>query len=303
MAEWADTLSEEDRNMRGQRTVNGCWKTAVVTIMMLGAAGVGAQSAPELPQPSPKARVEQRVGVTDFAVAYSSPGVKGRPIWGELVPYGELWRTGANAPTTLQASRDFTFGGVRVPAGTYAIYTIPGKDEWAVILNSNATGSQRDYDEKKNVARVTVKPAASPPRERLTFIFADTSDDASRLDLEWEKVRVSVPITVDTKNYAGGNIDATLNDAWRPHFASARYLLDSGGDLGKALGYVDTSIAIKPTWWNNWVKAQILAKQGKRSDAVAAAEQAQQLGRDDQVFKEFFQSQVSTAIAEWKKPS
>ena len=93
----------------------------------MGRALPGAQSAPELPQPSPKARVEQRVGLTDFAVAYSSPGVKGRPIWGELVPYGELWRSGANAATTLQASRDFTFGGVRVPAGTYALYTIPGK--------------------------------------------------------------------------------------------------------------------------------------------------------------------------------
>jgi hypothetical protein len=112
-----------------------------------------------------------------------------------------------------------------------------------------------------------------------------------------------VPITVDTKAYAAANIDASLNDAWRPHWSSARYLLDTGGDLNKALGYVDTSIAIKPTWWNNWVKAQILAKQGKRSDAIAAAEQAQQLGRDDQVFKDFFQSQVSAAIAEWKKPS
>lgn len=291
--------------MRGLGRFFGRWQTVLAaTPWLLWSASAGAQPAPDLPQPSPKARVEQRVGVTDFAVSYSSPGVKGRPVFGALVPYGELWRTGANSATTLQSSRDFTFGGVHVPAGTYALYTIPGKDEWAVILNSNATAAgTRDYDEKKNIARITVKPADSPFRERMTFIFSDTTDDSSRLDLEWDKLRVSVPITVDTKAYAAANIDSSLNDAWRPHWASARYLLDTGGDLSKALGYVDTSIAIKPTWWNNWVKAQILAKQGKRSDAIAAAEQAQQLGRDDQVFKDFFQSQVSAAIAEWKKPS
>jgi Protein of unknown function (DUF2911) len=291
--------------MRGQRGFIGARRAILAGLALaLAAAGARAQSVPELPQPSPKARVEQRVGLTDFAVAYSSPGVKGRPIWGELVPYDELWRSGANAATTLQSSHDFTFGGVRVPAGTYALYTIPGKDEWAVILNSNATASgTRGYDEKKNVARVSVKPAAAPFRERLTYLFADTTDDGSRLDLEWEKRRISVPITVDTRAAATGNIDTALAEAWRPHFNSARYLLDSGGDLDTALDYADTSIAIKPTWSNNWVKAQILAKQGKRSDAVAAAEQAQQLGRDDPVFKEFFQTQVANAIAEWKRPS
>ena len=192
-----------------------------------------------------------------------------------------------------------------MPAGTYALYTIPGKsDEWVVVLNSNATAAgTRGYDEKKNVARVSVKPAAVPMRERLTYLFADTTDDSSRLDLEWEKVRVSVPITVDTRAAATANIDAALAEAWRPHFSSARYLFESGGDLGTALGYADTSIAIKATWSNNWVKAQILAKQGKRSDAVAAAERTQQLGRDDAVYKEFFQTQVTNAIAEWKKPS
>jgi hypothetical protein len=290
--------------MRGQRGINPGW-LAVLGALTVGIGSATAQPAPapELPQPSPKAKVEQRVGVTDFTVNYSSPAVKGRTIWGELVPYGELWRTGANAATTLQASRDFTFGGVRVPAGTYSVFTVPGKDEWAIILNSNTTANNRSYDEKKNVARVTVKPAASPFRERLLFLFSDTTDDSSRLDLEWDKLRVSVPLGVDTRAAATANIDSALAEAWRPHWSSARYLLDNGGDLGTALGYVDTSIKIKPTWWNNWVRAQILAKQGKSSDAVAAAEQAQQLGKDDPVYKEFFQSQVTAAIAEWKKAS
>jgi hypothetical protein len=284
---------------------------AVVRLATVAAAlalapdhAVAQPGPPELPQPSPQASVSQRVGVTDFSVSYSSPGVKGREIWGGLVPYGELWRSGANAPTKLEASHDFTFGGKPVPAGTYAVLTIPTKSTWTVILNKNVKlQGTRGYEEKDDVARVTVTPAASPPRERLTFLFADTTDDATRLDLEWEKLRVSVPIQVDTKGYARANIDKAVDEAWRPHFVSARYLLDNSGDLAQALGYVDTSIEIKPTWWNNWVRAQILAKQGKPADAVAAAERAQELGKGDPVFEGFFKDTVSTSVADWKKQS
>jgi hypothetical protein len=263
-----------------------------------------AQAAPELPQASPKARVEQRVGLTDFAIDYSSPGVKGRKIWGELVPYGELWRTGANAPTTLKASGDFTFGGTAVPAGTYTVLSIPGKDTWTIILNTNTkVQGTRGYDQKDDVARITVKPSNSPRRERMAFQFSDTTDDISRLDLEWEKLRVSVPIGVATTTQAHANIDKAVGEAWRPHFASARWLLDNNGDLTQALGYVDTSIAIKPTWWNNWVRAQILAKQGRAADAVVAAEKAQTLGAGDPVFEGFFKGEVGKAVDAWKKAS
>lgn len=258
--------------------------------------------APRLPQASPASKVEQAVGVTDFTVTYASPGVKGRTIFGELVPYDELWRTGANAATTLEASQDFTFGGTTVPAGKYALYTIPTRTTWTVILNQNAgAGGTRGYDEKNDVARVTVTPSEAPKRERLTFLFADTTDDTTRLDLEWDTVRVSVPIGVDTRALTAANIDQALADAWRPHFASARYLLESGGDLDRALAYVDTSIEIQPTWWNNWVRAQILAKQDKTAAAVSAAEQAQALGKGDEIYEQFFAAQVGSAIAGWKK--
>jgi hypothetical protein len=136
--------------------------TALGTLLVAPPPSARAQAAPELPQPSPKARVEQRVGLTDFAVDYSSPGVKGRKIWGGLVPYDELWRTGANAPTTLKASRDFTFGGTAVPAGTYSLFTIPGKKSWIVILNTNlAVAATRGYDEKNDVARVSGRVAGA----------------------------------------------------------------------------------------------------------------------------------------------
>ena len=265
---------------------------------------VVAQTAPDLPQPSPLARVEQRVGVTNFAVEYSSPGVKDRKIWGTLVPYDELWRTGANAATKLEASRDFNFAGTPVPAGTYALYTIPGKKSWTVILNSNwKTGGTNGYDQKNDVARVTVKPDSASKRERLAFLFSDTTDASTRLDLEWEKLRVSVPITVDTQTQVLGNIDKAVDEAWRPHFNSARWLLDNNGDLDRALGYIDTSISIKPTWWNHWVKGQILAKQGKPAEAVAMGEKAAELGRGDNVYEGFFKEQVSKTIEEWRKKS
>jgi hypothetical protein len=273
-------------------------------VAALAQAALAQQNPPELPLPSPNASVMQQVGLTKFTLTYSSPGVKGRAIWGALVPYDQLWRTGANLATQLEATRDFTFGGVKVPAGTYALYTIPGKTSWTVILNKNPNaGGTTGYDEKNDVARVTVTPTQVPARERLAFLFANTTDDSSRLDLEWDTLRVSVPLTVDTGQQVTANIDKALADAWRPHFASARYLLDSGGDLPTALGYIDTSIAIKSTWWNNWVKAQILAKQGKKAEAVVAAEQAQKLGQGDQTFEGFFKDQIAKSIADWKKSS
>jgi hypothetical protein len=261
-----------------------------------------AQSGPELPAPSPKARVEQTVGVTQLSVDYSSPGVKGRTIWGGLVPYDKPWRTGANAATKLTSNKDFTFAGKAVPAGSYALYTIPTKASWTVILNSSSENwGTNGYDPKKDVARVTLKPEAIPSRERLTFIFSNTTDDGTRLDLEWEKVRLSIPIQVDTKKLVLANIESALGGAWRPHFASARWLLENNGDLDQAMGYVDTSIAVKPTWWNNWIKAQILAKKGQAAAAVASAQKAQELGKGDQVYEGFFKEEVAKAITGWKQ--
>ncbi len=289
---------EQSSIRRSSRLVSSA--AALATLLLLG-GGVAHAQALELPAPSPKAKVEQQVGVTSFQLEYSSPAVKGRKIWGTLVPYDKLWRTGANMATKLTVSRDFSFGGKPVKAGSYALYTIPGKGAWTVILNTNAnTGGTSGYEEKNDVARITIKPAAIPLRERLTFIFNNTTDDAVALDLEWEKLRIRVPITVDTAGHVKANIEKAVSDAWRPHFAAARYLLESNGDLALALGYADKSIAIQPTWWNHWTRAQILGKQGKKADAVAAAQQAQTLGKGDQTYEGFFKEDIAKAIAGWK---
>ena len=256
----------------------------------------------ELPAPSPKASAMQRVGLTDFTIEYSSPGVKGRKIWGGLVPHDQVWRTGANAATKLTASKDFTFLNKKVPAGTYGLFTIPGKQTWTVLLSTNLSAwSPKGYDAKGEVARATVKPETIPHRERMTFIFSNTTDNDVRLDLEWEKLRLPIKIQVDTAAQANANIQAAVDGAWRPHFASARWLLENNGDLDKALTYADASIGIKPTWWNHWIKAQILAKKGKASEAASVGEKAQSLGKGDQTYEGFFKGDVEKAVAGWKK--
>jgi len=260
-----------------------------------------AQAVPELPQPSPHARVEQRVGVTDLSLDYSSPGVKGRKVWGDVVPYDKVWRAGANAPTKLTASRDFSFGGTAVKAGTYSIFVTPAaKGPWTVHLNSDPAAGTPEYDAKKDVARLTVAPAALPaPRERLIFLFADMTDDRVSLDLEWERVRIRVPITVDTKAHVTAAIEKAIGEAWRPHASAANYYLNAG-DLDRALAMADKSIAIQSTWRNEWVRAQILGKKGKKAEATAAANRAQTLGKGDPIFEQFFKENIAKALAGWK---
>jgi hypothetical protein len=273
---------------------------------ILALAAVAAGSAAfaqtlEVPAPSVKAKVEGRVGITDFSVDYSSPAARGRKIWGGLVPFDKVWRTGANASTKLTASRDFTFGDVAVPKGTYSVFTIPGASSWIVILNKDADASTGEYDAKNDAARVTVSPASSAPRERMTFLFSDTTDTSTRLDLEWESLRVSVPIKVDTKAHVMSSIDTAVGDAWRPHYQAGRYLVETGGDVDTALQYLDTSIGIKSTWWNHWWRAQALAKKGRTADAVAAGQKALEIGKGNETFEQVFKADVEKAVDGWKK--
>jgi hypothetical protein len=146
--------------------------------------------------PSPAAKVSQQVGTAEVSIEYSSPGVKKRKIWGELVPYDKMWRTGANASNKLTLTKDMTIGGKPVPAGTYNLLTIPGKKSWTIFINKDTTlnANVEKHSDALDVAKFTVTPKAIPFRERLAFIFSDVTDDSVNLDLEWEKVRVSIPI-------------------------------------------------------------------------------------------------------------
>lgn len=259
-----------------------------------------AQAGPELPAPSPKARVEQRVGITDISIDYSSPGVKGRKIWGDVVPYDKVWRAGANAPTKLTVSRDFAFGGTPVKAGSYAVFMTPGKTNWAVVLNTDLTATQDSHDAKNDVARLTVTPAALPAaRERLIYLFSDTQDDRANLDLEWERVRIRLPITIDTKAAVVAGLEKSIAAAWQPHATAAGYYFSSG-DTARALTLIDKSIAIEPTWRNEWLRAQIQGKKGNKAEATASANRALALGKGDTGFEQNVQPTIVKAVAGWK---
>lgn len=255
----------------------------------------------ELPRPSPFAKVSQDIGLTTVTVEYSSPAVKGRKIWGGLVPYDKQWRTGANRATRITFSRDVTFAGKAVPAGTYALFTIPGKNDWTVILNKRAdqAGTGADYKADDDLMRAQVKPKAAPHRERLAFLFTDFTDEKGHLDLEWEKLRVTFPIVTDTAKQAEANITKTLDETWRVYANAARYMLETKKDYDAGLKYVDQSLALKEDWFNLFVKAQLLAAKGNYKEAYPLAEKSFELGSKSPMF--FMEAEVKKALADWKK--
>lgn len=264
-------------------------------------ASSAALAQPDLPKPSPNAKVSQFIGLTEITVEYSSPAVKGRKIWGELVPYDKMWRTGANQATKISFSRDTSFGEHVVAAGSYALFTIPGKAAWTVILNKKAEqpGTGSDYKAEQDLVRFQVHPKPAPMRERMTFLFSDFTDDQGTLDLEWEKLRLSIPIKVSTEAQAVANINKTLDNTWRTYAISARYLAETKKDYDTALRYIDQSLALKEDWFNLWTKATIVAAQGHRKEAIALAEKSYELGKKAEVF--FLEGEIKKTLAEWKK--
>lgn len=274
-------------------------KTNALTLSLAVLFSLPAAAQLQLPAPSPAASVKQTVGLTDVTVDYSSPAVKKRKIWGALVPFDKPWRTGANAATKLTVSKDVKIGDKPLPAGSYAIVTIPTAKGWTLAINKDLGiwSGGKQYDEKQDLFRVPVKTAAIPHRERMTFLFNDTTESTTSLDLEWEKLRVSIPITADTDAQALASIKSTLENAWRAHANAARYMAEKK-DFTTALGYADQSLAIQSHWYNNWIKADILHKSGKIAEARTFAETAKSLGDKDPNF--FFKQDVEKALAEWK---
>lgn len=260
---------------------------------------IAAAQSFTMPAPSPHATVSQRVGLADVTVDYSSPGKKDREVWGKLVPYEQIWRTGANAATTLEVSEAFGFGGLDVPAGKYSVFTIPNKDSWLVILNKDVEASTDTYTKDQDAARVEVKTVKGPDRERMTFLFSDTTDTSTRLDLEWDGVRVSVPITVDTPKLMNAQIDAAVADSANTLARAGRYRLEHD-DLAGAIALLDDSIAIEESWYNVWLKADALHQKKDHKNAYKLAQRAMELGKaagDDF----FWKDRVEGALAEWKK--
>jgi hypothetical protein len=274
---------------------------SLVAAATLSLSSSGASAQLDLPRPSPSAKVSQVIGLTEVTVDYSSPAVKGRAVWGTLVPYDQMWRTGANQATKITFSRDVTFGDKPVAAGTYSLFTIPTKGAWTVILNKKAdqSGTARDYKAELDLMRFQVHPKPAPHRERMTFLFSDFSDDKGTLDLEWDKLRIPMPIKVGTEEQALANIAKSIEGAWRTYANAARYLAETKKDYDTALTYIDQSLGLKEDWFNLWIKATVVAGKGKTKDAIALGEKAYQLGQKADFF--FLEPEIKKTLAEWKK--
>jgi hypothetical protein len=254
----------------------------------------------QLPRPSPSAKVVQTVGLTDVSVEYSSPGVKNRQIWGTVVPYDKLWRAGANAATKITFSRAVTIVGLTVPAGSYAFFVIPGKTTWTLVLNKDVAqpGTGAGYKQELDVLRVLVKPETVPFRERLAYEIVDFDDNHATLRLEWERVRLSLPIQFDTDAQVAASLKSFTEEEWRPWTNAARYELESKKDYDAGLALVDRSIQKKETWLNVWTKAQLLAAKGLYKEAYPLAQRANELGQASPPF--FFSEDVKKALVDWK---
>ncbi|HVU33464.1 MAG TPA: DUF2911 domain-containing protein [Opitutaceae bacterium] len=241
----------------------------------------------ELPRPSPNCTLKQRVGLTDIEVVYSRPGMKGRHIFGTgdvLVPYGEVWRTGANEATRITFSTAVKFGGADVPAGTYALFSIPGPQEWTVILNK-VTGQwgAYSYDAKNDLVRVTV-PAMSvaEPMETFTIDVNDIRDDSATLNLEWDRTRVPVKLGVDVVAAVKPQIERAMARMTGTYDGAAMFYLEQGLDLQQASAWMDLAIAQQPdAFFLYYHKAQILAKLGDKPGAIAAARHSIELAAKD----------------------
>lgn len=266
-----------------------------------------------LPRPSQKASVMQTIGVTDVTIIYSRPGVKGRKIWGKappeaagsisaatlddqnkrikgapIVPYGHVWRTGANEATTIAVTDDVLINGQKLPAGTYSLHTIPGRAEWTIIFNTDAgQWGSFNYDEKKDALRIKVKPNwVARKQEWLLFSIPIVTPNSAQVLISWEKV--VVPFTVEVANVEAVmrfHIDAAISanpSDWKiPLAVGNQYANDD--NWNEALTWVDRSIKVQETFQNLSAKARWLAAAGRKVEALGVAERAIERGKADKI--------------------
>ena len=229
--------------------------TAVMALIAVALAAAPAAAQVEVPRVSPPAAISQTVGTTKIDISYSRPGVKGRAIWGGLVPYNEVWRTGANEATTISFSDPVSVNGTMLPAGTYSLATIPAAEEWTVIFSKQQQlWGMYEYKPEMDALRIKVKPQAAELTEWMTFSFPTVAPDSAEIALTWEKVRVAFTVTVDavglTVSKARAAVAAAAADDFQTPFRAANYCLQNDVNVNEAMKWLDKSIGIKATYCN-----------------------------------------------------
>jgi Protein of unknown function (DUF2911). len=279
------------------------------------------------PRPSQKASVMQRIGVTDVTITYSRPGVKGRKIWGDplpgqvsktgeatlddqnvrpkdavIVPWGHVWRTGANEATTFVVTDDVVINGQKLAAGSYSLHTIPSKDEWTIVFNGTANQwGSFNYDPAKDTLRVRTKPEwLEQSQEWLEYSFDPVTENSAQVNIRWEKVNIPftivVPdVTATTLAHLKTSVSGAKPDDWRTPLQAGNWVLTNStpGDDTLGMEWLDQSIKIKETFQNLSAKANALYRAGKKEEAFALGEQAIQKGKADKVDTSAFEKRLA----------
>lgn len=264
-----------------------------------------AEAQLKTPQASPKSTVFQTVGLTDIEIVYCRPAARGRAVFGNLVPFGKVWRTGANENTTISFSDDVMVDGKVLPKGKYALYTIPKIENWEVIFYSttNNWGTPEVWNEANVVLRTNVKEEAlTKPVESLTIGISGLDNNFAYLDIAWENSSVSMKFEVPTQKNTLANIEKVLaGPTSADYFSAAQYIYQSNGDNAKALNYIDKAMDMsseKPYWYTR-LKSLIQARSSDFKNAIETAKLS--LAAAEIAKNQDYVKMNKESIAEWSK--
>ena len=277
---------------------------ALLALLCWAAFSIPAYAQIKTPQPSPTSTIKQDVGLGSVEVVYSRPSAKGRKIFGELVPFNELWRTGANASTKVTFSEDVKVGGVALPKGTYALYTTPGQKDWSIVFyrNTKFGGTPgKDYTETDVAAKFNVP--VMPLRdmvETFTINFSNLRSSGADLDISWEMTKVVVPITMDVDTKVMADIKNQMEGpSGDTYYSAARYYYEEKKDQKQALAWINKALEKNgEKYWMLRMKANILAENGQYKDAIMVAERSTELAKADG--NNDYVRMNDKSITEWK---
>jgi Protein of unknown function (DUF2911) len=247
--------------------------SALLLLLTVSSLCVAQSVMIDLPRDSQHAQVTQRIGLTDVTINYSRPLVKGRKIFGTVVPYGEVWRAGANENTTIEFTDPVTIEGEALPKGIYGLHMIPSENEWTVILSKNSSSwGSFTYDQKEDALRVKVKPQAGEAQEALAYDFDAVTPESAVVTLRWDRVAVPFKVAVNTKELVAAKIKLQMRSlaqyTWEGWAEAANQLLTYKTDLNDALDYADRSIRVEKRFDNLMIKANVLEALGRKDDAA-----------------------------------
>ena len=254
-------------------------KTIMLSLALLaGSMYVNAQL--KTPAPSTLQTVKQDFGLSNIELSYSRPNIKNRAVFGDLVPYDKIWRTGANAATTLTFGDEVSIGGKKIPAGKYGLLTIPGKSSWTIVLSKQVNVNNPSlYKQEEDVVRVSAKPIKLPVSvETFTISFHDVKPESLNIYIAWDKTAVILPVKTDVDSKVMASIDEAMKGEKPPYFQAAAYYLENNKDINKANEWFAKAAEANPkAYWIKYQQAKGFAKAGKKSEARAAALKSKEL--------------------------